>query len=130
MADDDEIKTKYDNDDLADDDLNSMQDVRLDPETLFTNTLFKMQAALIKDDLKAGLLQFRLLSEHAEMIAKAMGRLDDVYTQSLEDYKNSDEYKNSEGDDLIKSTKLAQKKAELLLTSYLKYRTTTAPLKI
>lgn len=127
---DEEPHNKYDDSEEINEDEINIQEVRLDPESLFVNTLFKMQNALVKDDIKAGLIQFRMLVEHAEMLAIAMNKLDADYEQEVEAFKKTPEYLDEKLTDDIRSARLANKKAGLLLKGYMKYRPATAAMKL
>lgn len=131
---DEETQNKYDEDnELSEDQLNS-QEIHLDPETLVVQCLFKMQTALMNPDMKAGFIQFRMLAEHAEMLMRAMNRLDSDYDQKVAAYIQTEDYLGKDGvtgmDDVSRSTRLANFKAGVLLAGYLKYRSTTAPLEL
>lgn len=89
-------------------------DIKLNPEYYIHKTLLKMQDALVKDNLKEGMVMYRLLAEHAEVLCRGWAMLDDEYDDELKKFKDSKEYKGVDGD-LAKGVKLSDKKVELIL---------------
>ena len=104
-------------------------DIKLNPDFYIHNAIVKAQQALISEDLRSGLIQFRVLIEHVESLCRAGRLTDDSYDESIEEYKRSEEY-SAEDDALIKKAKIANKKLELLMTEIFDNKTLTGHLKV
>lgn len=89
-------------------------DVKINPDFYIHSALIKAQQALTKENMKEGFIQFRVLVEHIEVLCKAANMLSDTYSKGLEDYKKSNEYID-EADNLVRASKLANKKLGLLM---------------
>lgn len=101
-------------------------DVKINPDYYIHTALLKAQKALVKDNLKEGLAQFRFLTEHIEVLCSAAGMIDEDYTKDIETFKKSDEYN---GDETKKSVRLSNKKIELMMKAVFNQKTLTEPSK-
>lgn len=100
-----------------------IEDIKLNPDFYIHTALLKAQDALIKDNIKDGFAQYRVLIEHIEVLATASKIIEDAYKTDVEVFKNSDEYKNTDAD--TKSTVLANKKLFLIMRSVFRHKTAT-----
>lgn len=116
-------------DDVLDADEVEGTDVQINPDVYLHNALLKAQKALIKDNMQEGLLQFRLLVEHVEVITRASKMLEIEYKMELEEYLKSKEYKE-ESKENIKSVRLANKKLELILKEVFSRKVQITPIKM
>ena len=88
-------------------------DVKINFDFYMHTALNKLQVCLTKDNMKEGLMQYRLIVEHMEGLAEAARVLGKDYYEKVEEFKKSKEYAEMD-DDLNKSTKLADKKFRLI----------------
>ena len=101
-----------------------IEDIKLNPDFYIHTALLKAQDALIKDNIKDGFAQYRILIEHIEVLATASKIIEDAYKLDVENYKTSDEYKNIT-DEFSKSTALANKKLFFIMRSVFRHKTAT-----
>jgi hypothetical protein len=101
-------------------------DIKLNPDYYIHNALLKAQSCLVKDDFKAGMLQFRVIIEHIEGLCKSANRVANDYQDKLDAYKKLDIYAKAEVN--IKPALLANKKLELLMENIFSMKTLTDPL--
>ena len=118
---------KYD-DEIEDVDEIVGTDVKINPDFYIHNALIKAQAALTKDNVKEGFMQYRLLVEHIETLCRAAKMLDNDYDTQLDDFKKTDEY-SIEEQSYVKSVKLATKQLEILMDQVFSSKVSTDPLK-
>ena len=118
-------QTKYDKDTYDVSEIDNT-DIRINPDYYIHHTLMKAQAALIKEDVKIGFLQFRMLVEHLEVLCKSANVIDRDYDEEVKEYLKSDEYLNAE--DSIKDIKLANTKIRAITKEVFKSRLRTDPL--
>ena len=118
---------KYDNEIIDIDEVQGT-DMKINPDYYIHSALLKAQQALIKDNLQEGLLQYRILIEHIEVLCRSAGKLPSNYKTEIETFEKSEEY-IKEKDNLIKSVKLATKKLELLMNEVFSSKVSTEPLK-
>jgi Na+-transporting NADH:ubiquinone oxidoreductase subunit NqrF len=104
-------------------------DVKINPDYYIHSALIKAQQALIKDDVKGGFMQFRVIVEHIEILTRAANMLTPKYAEEVDKYKKTDEYSKEE-DNFVRLTKLANKKLELLLIEVFANKVSTEPMKI
>lgn len=102
-------------------------DIKINPDYYIHTALLKAQKALIKDNLQEGLIQFRFLVEHVEVLCQAAKRVPVNYLEEIDKFKDSSEYRK-ETDSIKKSTILAQKKLYILLTEVFESKTSTQSL--
>lgn len=119
MADDYENK-------IVDLDEDSLGEVKTEPEILIMVCLNSAIKALNSEDVKAGFLKFTILIETAESIARGMGLLLEEYKEEVDKYAKSIEGSGS-GD--VVSTKVANKKLELITRSIGSFKPITEPIK-
>lgn len=94
-------------------------DLKINPDFYIHTGILKAQDALIKEDAKAGFLQYQIMINHIEVLCKAADMIDPEYYEELEKFKKSEEYKGST-DTLLKGVKLATKKLELMMGNVFK----------
>ncbi len=104
-------------------------DIKVNPDFYIHKALLDAQRALIKDDVKGGLLQYKMLISHIETLCKAGNMLSSDYEQNLKLYKESTEYTEDE-EGLSKSVQLAKQKLKLLMTEVFSHKVATGTLKI
>lgn len=101
-----------------------IEDIKINPDFYIHTALLKAQDALIKDNIKDGFAQYRIIIEHIEVLATASKIIEEQYLKDVEDYKNSDAY-NKITDDFTKSTALANKKLYFIMRSVFRHKTAT-----
>lgn len=89
-------------------------DIKLNPDFFIHIALTTAIKALNKENLKESMIQYRMLVETAEAIAKGRGYIDEKYNEEL------DKFKKTLGDstDLIAMGKLSIKKFELITRAF------------
>lgn len=91
------------------------KDMTLKPDFYIHTALLKAQQALSDDELKDGILKFRIFIEHIQSLLKAAGSFDEeTFNKEIADFKSSEGYK-SETNEFVKHAQIANKKIELLL---------------
>lgn len=103
-------------------------DIKINPDYYIHNAIIKAQQALINPEVKIGFMQFRILVENVEILAKAANMLPEDYEKEIEAFKATKEYKE-ETDTTIKSVRLANKKLQYILTEVFSAKVSTTPLK-
>lgn len=104
-------------------------DVKINPDYYIHSAVLLAQRALADPDLKVGLLRFRMAVEHIEILCKASNMVDDVYAKEVDEWEKEQAEKWKNISDTEKSTKLANKKLELLMRSTFAHKVSTSPLK-
>jgi hypothetical protein len=121
----------YDKDVLDIDEV-SIDETKINPDYYIHNAILKTQQALIKDDFEKGLLQYLILIDHVEILAKASSRLPSDYEVKIKNYlaeiSAPTNLSLTKTADLPFMIKIAHKKIELILTSCFKNKTSTDPL--
>lgn len=104
------------------DDVEEIQgtDVKINPDYYIHLALVKAQDALVKDNLKDGLVQFRLLVEHMESLCRAAGMINKDYEDSVTTLLTQ----TTDG------TKIATKKIELMMKEVFSLKTINVKLKL
>ena len=102
-------------------------DIKINPDYYIHTGLLKAQAALMKDNLKEGFVQYRQFIEHIEVLCDAANMLPEDYKKTVEEFENSNEYKKLEP--MIQSVRLANKKLHIIMTSVFNRKISTQPLK-
>lgn len=103
-------KEKYERDSLEVGD-EWIKEIELDAKYYIHTAILKAQIALTKDNINEGFLQYIQLIEHIEILCRSNKMLDDKYKEFIQNFLDSDEYKN-EQNNTIKLVKLAHKKLE------------------
>lgn len=89
-------------------------DIKINPDYFIHSALLKAQNCLTKDNLKDGFIQYRVIVEHIEILAKARKRLPTNYEEKIKEFKETKDY-NDTKEELSKSIKLANYKLDLIL---------------
>lgn len=114
-----------------DDDVNT--DIRIKPNYYIHMGILMAQRTLMfsvaKTSVGEGLLAYSVFIEHIEVICRAANYLSDDYETELNNFKNNDEYKKIERQD-VKMAKLANKKLELIMKSVFKGSPVDFPMKL
>jgi len=97
-------------------------DVKINPDYYIHECLRNLQRALIKEDSRVGFLQFRMIAEHMEGLARSAGFLGDDYDKEIKTL-------NYEGSDVSAHMKLANKKVELITERVFGSKVNTSPMK-
>lgn len=101
-------------------------DITLTPSYYIHQAILKAQVALTKDNLEEGLVQYRLLVEHIESIAKSAKMLElDSYNNKISEFSE-----NLKDEGMIRSAKIAHYKLELLLGAILEGTPKTSTLSV
>lgn len=116
---------KYVNDKILDIDELSGTDLKINPDFYLHNAIVKAQECLVKENMKEGFAQFRIMVEHIETLCKAANMLPENYEEQVKNFKVDDEE-----DSLIKAVKIGQKKLEILMTEVFESKTLVSPLKL
>lgn len=85
-------------------------EIKVNPNFYIHIALVNAQKALLKDDIKIGFLQYRVIVEYVENIANAANLLDNDYKEELKKFKEKEEYKQSAEQGVM----LAHKKLNLI----------------
>lgn len=101
-------------------------EIKVNPSFYIHNGIMKAQAALTKDNVKEGFLQFWILVENIETICKAAKLLDDSYKDKINEFKATKEYQDL--DDNKQMVKLANIKLRYLLMQVFENKEITTPL--
>lgn len=105
-------------------------EIKINPEFYIHMAILRSQKALLSPNLTEGLIQYRLLIEQIEVIAKSCGLIsEDVYNSELKLFVEREEYKN-ENNPAVKSAKVAGEKLRLLLKEVFDNRINRNPLKV
>ena len=105
-------------------------DIKINPDFYIHNALLKAQASLVNPDMNIGFMQFRILIENIEILARSAKMLPDGYNDILIKFKEEDKEYNSETEILVKSVKLANKKLELIMNEVFRSKVNTNSLKM
>lgn len=111
-----------------DDNLLNME-VKLNPDFYIHYALIQAQKAILNPDLKTGILQYRLIIEYIENIAKASNILSNEYKDKIKEFQDSPEYKGAE-EAIKKDAMLANKKLNLILSDAFSSRISSVPGKL
>ena len=103
-------------------------DVKINPDYYLHFALLKAQGALSNPDVKSGFMQFRIIVEHIEILARAAGMIPADYETQVNAYKLTDDY-IKESDITIKFVKLGNKKLEYILSNVFSAKVSTTPMK-
>ena len=111
--------TDYENQILTENDDNLDKEMKsINPLVYIHSALISAQKTLmvmvLKNNLKEGILAYRIFIEHIETICVAAEFLSENYKKSLDTYQKTEEYVK-ESESVIKHAKLSNKKLELLL---------------
>lgn len=71
-------------------------DVNINPVFYLHNAIMKAQQSLISENINDGILKYRLLAGHAEVVAKANNLVGNDFDDEINKLKNSEEYKRAE----------------------------------
>lgn len=103
-------------------------DIKINPDFYIHTGLLKAQAALMKDNIKEGFVQYRQFIEHIEVLCDAANMLPEKYEEDITEFQKETEYTKIT-DPMIKSVKLANKKLNLIMKSVFNRKISTQPLK-
>jgi hypothetical protein len=104
-------------------------DYKFNPDVHIFNAIHAAQRALTKDNIAEGFIQYRVIIEHLEVLARPAKLLPDDYDEEIKKFKDSDEYKQ-EDKDMARSVKLASKKLGLIMKSVFERKPITEALKL
>ena len=116
------------NDKILDVDEIAGTDIKVNPDYYFHTAILKCQEALADEEVKRGMLKYRMMVEHLEALAKSSKRLTEDYHIEIEKFKTSDFYLKS--DPMVKDTRLAHKRFELILSQVFSRTVSTDSLKV
>jgi len=121
---------KYDSHVMDESDILNDRDLNINPQVYIHTAINRSQMALLNPNLEAGLTQYVFLINQIEMVTRSARLLnEDDYKKSIDEFKNTEEYK-SEKRALYQHVLLAGEKLRLLLRDLFDNRTSSAPLKL
>jgi hypothetical protein len=130
MSDGKGVEEKFEGETFDEGDILEGQDLKINPDFFIHMAVLKSQQALLKDNLKEGLMQYRLLVEQVEIVCRSAGIVDDKsYEESLKRFKDKEDYKD-ERDALVQHALLAGEKLRLLLEFVFGNRVSTNPMRM
>lgn len=103
-------------------------DLKINPDFYLHYALLNAQKCLGQENAEQGFLQFWGYIEHIEILCDAAKIIPNDYQKKIEEFKQTDEYKNTEKS-IVKNFKVANFKLKLLMTEVFSRKTVTAPLK-
>lgn len=89
-------------------------DIKINPDYYIHDTIVKATASLSNVDVRDRFLQYRQFIEHLEILCKAAGKIPNDFDDKINQFKETDEFKNLKGDD-IRAARIVNKKLELIL---------------
>lgn len=101
-------------------------DVQINPNYYVHKALEAAQAALAKDDIRSGFLQYRIIINHLETVARASNMLPKDYDEQLNKYIAEDKTADKE----VKDINLARKKLEIILKHIFSNRLSKDPVRL
>lgn len=107
-------------------------DIKIRPTYYIHDALYMAPRELVlvgRTNIQQGILGYRILIEHIEILCKAAGYLQDDYYKKIVEFQGSEEVQAIEEQD-SRSLKIAQKKMELLLTEVFGRSPLTEPMRI
>lgn len=122
----DDFNNDYDNK-IVDSEEVDGTDVKINPDVYIHFSLLRAQNCLTNPNTKDGFIQFVVMVEHIEILAKSSGRLPENYAEEIKKYQ--DEIKTQDLPEYIKLTRLSHKKLELILTRIFDQKTLVGTLK-
>jgi len=103
-------------------------EIKINPDYYIHTALLKAQAAIVDEDMAAGLSRFRMVVEHIEILARAAKMLPTDYDENIKTYLESEEFKEKDVD-LKSGFKIANKKLGLMMSMVFSSKVSTEPLK-
>jgi hypothetical protein len=107
-------------------------DVKIKPNFYIHNALLMAQRTLMfataKGTVSEGLLTYSIFIEQLEVLCRAADYLEENYEKSINDFRESKEYKDQKREE-VKMAKLANKKLELIMKSVFELSPTQFPMK-
>lgn len=100
------------------------KEIKINPDYYIHRALVLAENALVKDNMREGFAQFRLMIELIEVLCRAAGKLPEDYEEKVKDF-NIDEK-----DELIKAVKIGNKKLGLIMASVFDNKIIITPLKL
>lgn len=113
---------------ILDEDEFTNTEIKINPEFYIHNAVLKAQASLEKENLKEGYLRYYLYIEHIEILAKSANIIGDDYDTEIKKFQEEKDYIDTK-DDLIKNTKLANKKLSLVMKAVFSKKIITNPMR-
>lgn len=89
-------------------------DIKINPDYYIHTALLRAQKCLLKEDIKAGFLAYKVFIEHIETLCIAANMLESDYESKLKEFK---EKLKGKGDDLAAEIKLSNEKLRLMMTA-------------
>lgn len=122
---DDDFVNKFD-DDVFDLDEVKGTDLKVQPSFYLHIALLRAQGCLIKDDMNQGFLQFVVLVDHCESLARAMGLLGGDYDEKIKSLDISEDDFTPKGVRI----RFAQKRLEFIAQEFFSNKISTKPLRV
>ena len=101
-------------------------DIKINPDYYIHTALLRAQKCLLKEDIKAGFLAYKVFIEHIETLCIAANMLEEDYEKQIEDYKKS--VKDTK-EPLAREVKISNEKLRLMMTAVFDRKEIKAPLK-
>lgn len=96
----------------------STTDIRIKPQFYIHTALLMAQRALmfsvVKGGIGDGIVTYSVFIEHIEVLCKAANFITDAYNETINEFKQTDEYKNIKRED-VRLARLSNKKLEELM---------------
>lgn len=111
-------------------DLDEIQgtDIKINPDFYIHNAVVKAQQALVSPDLRAGLIQFRMLVENIEILCKAANMIPVDYDTTISEFMKNEHIEGNLSD--TQSAKLANFKMGELFKIVFKAKVNTNPMRV
>lgn len=101
-------------------------DIKINPDYYIHTALLRAQKCLLKEDIKAGFLAYKVFIEHIETLCIAANMLEENYEEKIDSFKKS--LKDSK-DPLAKEIKISNEKLRLMMMAVFDRKEIRAPLK-
>lgn len=123
-------KTKEFREDLEEDygDLDNLvcTDIKINPDYYIHTALLRAQKCLLKENITAGFLAYKVFIEHIETLCIAANMVEEDYEKNIEAFKKN--LKPSK-DKLANDIKICNEKLKLMMTAVFDRKEIKAPLK-
>lgn len=130
MVEDREDYSKYDDDTNYDVDSVTDTNITINPSFYIHHAVVKAQKALIKDNVKDGFLQYRILVDHLEIICESAKMLPENYSKIIEDWEKEHSEEKEAKDAWSYGVKKAHFKLKTLMGEVFSSNVSTNPMKM
>lgn len=88
-------------------------DIKINPDFYIHTALLRAQKCLLKDDVKAGFLSYKVFIEHIETLCSAANMLQEDYAEKIQEYRST----LKEDESLAKEVKVCNEKLRLMMVA-------------